>query len=97
MEQSFLKKYIHKPVVIEAVQLTPDNIEAVADWCGGIVKTGTYSKTPKEYWKLEYVNRGICIANMSDWIIHSMHDPYDFYHVTKDIFDITYQPFVNEE
>lgn len=32
-----MKRYRKKPVVIEAVQLTKDNIYTVAEWCGGRV------------------------------------------------------------
>jgi hypothetical protein len=30
-----LKKYVHVPVEVEAVMLTKDNAEEVAQWCGG--------------------------------------------------------------
>jgi hypothetical protein len=31
------RKYVRKPFEVEAVQVTPENIEAVAAWCGGTV------------------------------------------------------------
>lgn len=32
------KKFVRKPFVVEGLEVTPENIEQVADWCGGEVK-----------------------------------------------------------
>jgi hypothetical protein len=34
-----VNKYDRKPFTVEAVQVTPQNAEAVAEWCGGKVET----------------------------------------------------------
>jgi hypothetical protein len=35
-------KFIRKPLFVHAVQVTPDNIDAVAAWCGGTVTQAEY-------------------------------------------------------
>lgn len=34
-------RYVTKPVFVEAVQVTEENMEAVAEWCGGEVEIQT--------------------------------------------------------
>ena len=31
-------QYVRKPLYVEAVQITPENLDAVAEWCQGQVK-----------------------------------------------------------
>lgn len=33
------EKYIRKPFEVEAIEVTPENIQEVAAWCGGIIET----------------------------------------------------------
>jgi hypothetical protein len=33
-----ISKFMHKPVFVEAVQVTAENMEAIADWCGGAIQ-----------------------------------------------------------
>lgn len=33
------EKYARKPFLIDAIQVTPENMEEVAKWCGGTVET----------------------------------------------------------
>lgn len=39
-----LQKYVRKAFVVEAVEVTPDNIHEVAQWCGGEVRTSDLSQ-----------------------------------------------------
>jgi hypothetical protein len=32
------QKFVRKPFVVEGYQVTPENVEELADWCGGEVK-----------------------------------------------------------
>lgn len=34
------KRFVRKPFTVDAVQVTSDNIEAVAKWCGGDIRKG---------------------------------------------------------
>lgn len=37
-----MKQYFRKPFEVNAVEVTPDNAEQVAEWCGGTVALGEY-------------------------------------------------------
>ena len=37
-----MKKYFRRPFDVNAVEVTPDNAQEVADWCGGTVAQGDY-------------------------------------------------------
>lgn len=38
-------KYVRKPFAVDAVEVTEDNLEAVAQWCGGEVRTSDGRQT----------------------------------------------------
>ena len=85
-------KYKKKPVIIEAVQWTGDNVSEILDFVnhldiqmtnhdvGGEVKTELYINT------LE----GSMHASEGDWIIKGVHG--EFYPCKPDIFEETYEP-----
>jgi len=35
------QKYVRKPFEVQAVEVTAENIQEVADWCGGVIETDT--------------------------------------------------------
>ncbi len=83
-----IKKYRRKPVIIEAVQLTSDNIFEVIEWinknsgldkCAELTLSGISIKT------LEGTRR----ANLGDYIIKSVKG--EFYPEKPDIFEETYE------
>lgn len=39
-----LVKYTRKPFVVEAVELSPENIDEVAEWCSGEIRTSDLSQ-----------------------------------------------------
>lgn len=82
-----MPKFRKKPVVIEAVQLTPDTVDDCLDFCKGKMKshplTGVVIET------LE----GNMIANNGDYIIKGVNG--ELYPCKPDIFDKTYE-IVNE-
>jgi len=77
-------KFRKKPVVIEAVQLTPENIDECIAFCGSCLKahplTGVVIET------LE----GNMLASKGDWIIKGVNG--EFYPCKPDIFEKTYEP-----
>jgi hypothetical protein len=85
--------YRKKPIEIEAVQLLPDNRDAVAEWCGG-----HYS--PDRVWAMAGAARpayallvktleGAMSAQFGDWIIQGVQG--EFYPCKPDIFAQTYE------
>jgi hypothetical protein len=77
-----MPKYTKKPVTIEAVQLTEDNIDALVEFCGDKIKahplTGVVIET------LE----GNMLASPGDFIIKGIKG--EFYPCKPDIFYATY-------
>ena len=85
--RSPVMKFRKKPVVVEAMQFTPETAQAVADWCGhraygGATKEGPYIpiRTPE----------GEMLALPGDWVIKGVHG--EFYPRKPDIFEATYEP-----
>ena len=79
-----VKKYVKKPVVIEAIQFTGDNIQELVDWidksqlpCG--------DNTQLIITTLE----GDMSARVSDYIIKGVKG--EFYPCKPDIFELTYE------
>jgi hypothetical protein len=76
-------KYRKKPVEIEAIQLTEENIDKVMEFCGDEIIhhpiAGTFIKT------LE----GTMKADKGDYIIKGVKG--EFYPCKPDIFELTYE------
>lgn len=94
------EKYIKKPIAIEAVKLTDNNLEAVVIWCnsselpfGGkaYLKTGDYL-TPQAI--AIRTLEGVMTANVGDWVIKDVKG--EFYPCKPDIFEATYEQLKKE-
>lgn len=78
-------KFRKKPVVIDAQQITGDDIEAVAEWCSGDI-VGMATSCPEiSIHTLEGSMRG----QIGDWIIRGVNG--EFYPCKPDIFEKTYE------
>lgn len=67
------KKFVRSPLEIDAVQVTEENMEEVAKWCDGVIKTASDGKT---YIKVKtarplheahtraYPNHWVCVSKM---------------------------------
>ena len=85
-----MPQYRKKPVVIEARQLTTENIEEVADWVadhGGDV--GATLAGPDAHLHIHTLE-GEMRGDPGDWIIQGVKS--EFYPCKPDIFDATYEP-----
>jgi hypothetical protein len=89
------KKYIKKPVVIEAMELTIDSMESVANFVGESFKGYHYSNE-KSYSRGEYpiglfiqTLEGTRLANIGDMVIKGVKG--EFYPCKPDIFAMTYE------
>ena len=78
-----MPQYRKKPVVIEAIQLTENNIDSLIEFCGSKIKshplTGVVIET------LE----GNMLASKGDYIIKGVKG--EFYPCKPDIFEATYE------
>lgn len=81
-----ISKYRKKPVVIEAVQLTWENLHEVMVWCGAKY----YSRPPGRQITgcIIYTLEGDMVAEPGDWIIRGIKG--EFYPCKDDVFRMTY-------
>ncbi len=85
-------KFRKKPVVIEAEQLTRENLSRLSDWCGG-----TWADLYGRGDRGEDISNvaiatleGAMRANLGDWIIKGVKG--EFYPCKNEIFEATYEP-----
>lgn len=69
-----VKEYSRKPLTVEAVQITDDNIKEVAEWCGGDVCSFTSNGVTT--WSIEVKvlhakKTPAQQAHVGDWILKS--------------------------
>ena len=99
------KQYRKKPVTIEAVALTRNNVHDVAAWCGGrVIEEGKASDPSDVYLALdiptlEGVMRGETMDPSGlyphgDWIIKGVNG--EFYPIEASIFRETYEAVEGE-
>ncbi|MGP1429547.1 MAG: hypothetical protein ACTTJX_04840 [Fusobacterium sp.] len=93
-----IKKYIKKPIKIEAIQLKEDNIIEVFDFLDGANYKETKSVEELEDFSQEMLKQGyieietlegIMKANFGDYIIKGIKG--EFYPCKSDIFQATYE------
>ena len=80
-------KFRKKPVIIEAIQWTGNNLEEIKDFMG------YYELAKKNL--IIHTLEGKMIAQVNDWIIRGVQGEY--YPCKPDIFEKTYEPVVDEE
>ena len=95
-------KYRKKPIIIDAVKLTPDNIRSVYEWIHGSIgpkfDIGQWSNYEDIVTRdgmiihtLEDGSQGqaLHVASMGDYIIRGIRG--EFYPCKPDIFELTYE------
>jgi hypothetical protein len=81
-------KYRKRPIVIDAIQWTGDNINQI--W-GAFGATDLYGPTEKNpTWIIIGTLEGEMRADLGDWIIRGVKG--ELYPCKPDIFDATYEP-----
>lgn len=75
-----IRKYRKKPVEIDAMLLRTENVQAVADWCGG--KPGLHSGV------VIHTLEGVMKADIGDYVIKGIKG--EFYPCKPDIFLASY-------
>lgn len=69
-------KYVRKPFYVEALQVTAENIEAVAEWCSGEIRT---TKKPGSDDEVRYIKVWVqrplderqTMAFEGDWLLYA--------------------------
>ena len=106
MKVIYPRKFVKRPVEIEAVALTRENVRDVAAWCGGRVIEEGKSSDPSDVYlgldipTLEGVMRGETMDSSGryphgDWIIKGVGG--EFYPCKPDIFNKTYKLSENHD
>lgn len=65
-------KYMRKPFYIDALQVNEENLEAVAEWCGGVVNVQSAQEETK-FIRVEVrhpLNSRQTKAFPGDWVLH---------------------------
>lgn len=85
------QKFRKKPVVIEAMQLTRENVTDVALWCGGrVYEEGKASDRTDVYLALDIPTlEGTMRGQVGDFVIRGVQG--EFYPCKPDIFEQTYE------
>jgi hypothetical protein len=81
-------KFRKKPVVIDAMQFTGDNIDALKEWVTSI--GATFPGGPLDGNIAIYTPEGVMTASPGDFIIRGVKG--EFYPCKPDIFKATYDP-----
>jgi hypothetical protein len=84
-------KFRKKPVVVEARQVTVEDADAVAAWCGARVKVYKVKRSGDAVIEMEVTTQeGLATANYRDWVVRGpggvvrVYGPEDF--------ESTYEP-----
>lgn len=82
-----MSKYRKKPVVVEAIQLTVENVDALIEWIPARIVTFFVSTTIVN----AYIKtlEGVMVARDGDYIIKGVQG--EFYPCKPDIFEQTYE------
>lgn len=85
-------KFKKKPVIIEAVQWTGENIAEIIEFVKGYVCFDTESNDGQTCQRELHINtlEGVMHASKGDWIIKGIQG--EFYPCKPDIFEETYEP-----
>lgn len=84
-----MKKYRKKPVVIEAMKLSKENINDVLSWMGGLgVTSGGIDRFENAFISINTLE-GIMLAIEGDYIIRGVKN--ELYPCKPDIFEMTYE------
>lgn len=92
------EKYIKKPIAVEAVKVTDNNLEAVVIWCNNAYPFGgnAYLSTARRSVPAIAIRtlEGVMTASVGDWVIKGVKG--EFYPCKPDIFEATYEQLKKE-
>ena len=83
-----MPKFIKKPLEIEAVQWTGENVDEIATFMKASDRTLSYMPDPKNPQLDIETLEGVMVASKNDWIIKGVAG--EFYPCKPDIFKKTY-------
>lgn len=70
-----IQLYSRKPLVVEAIRVSADNLEAISAWCGGtVVRVENETKKDRTYISVDVINpvkKALTRAHVGDWVLKS--------------------------
>jgi len=87
-----MKKYMKRPVTIEAIQWTGDNIKEVYDFAGASITIPYKDRNVNESKIVLHTLEGPINASVGDFIIKGIKG--EFYPCRADIFEMSYEEIV---
>lgn len=66
-----IKRYTHIPLYVNAVQVTADNMETVAEWCGGTIQTDDQKKLFIKVAAIRPLRDRQTQAYVGDWVLRT--------------------------
>lgn len=93
------QKFVRKPLVVDAVQVTAENFEAIADWCQGEILDNSGDSPAKPNPGAHYIRVRVhqpkvprqTKAYIGDWILYTERG-YKIY--TPKAFESSFEPMV---
>lgn len=83
--------YRKKSVIVQAIQLAPDNAEEIATWCGGLVVQEIDPEDDEK--RYDVINiptlEGVMRASQGDYVIKGVRG--EFYPCKPEIFSMTFE------
>lgn len=84
-----MKRYRKKPIVVEVIQYTKDNLDTILKTvAGSYMYAGIPNTSVKEHLRIPTLE-GVMESNIGDYIIKGIRG--EFYSCKKDIFEETYE------
>lgn len=66
-----VKRYMRKPLYVEAVQITAKNMRQVAEWCGGTVEQDGQAKSYIKVDVLKPVSPKLGMGYVGQWVLQT--------------------------
>lgn len=82
-----IEKFVKKPIPVEMVQITEENIWEVAEWCGGAALNTMHPESSQHFIRLN-TREGEVQAYQGDFIARGIEG--EFYPIGKEIHEKTY-------
>jgi len=64
-----IQRYTHVPLYVNAVQITAENLEAVASWCGGSIQTDVDTRKYVKVATIRPLRERQTQAYVGDWVL----------------------------
>jgi len=89
-----IRKYVKKPVIIEAIQCTGSNFDEVKEFCGDNLICVKLHENFIDGWYIDTLEGHSYLLSEGDYVIKGIKG--EFYPCKEDVFELTYEEIINE-